>query len=96
MPFVHGGAEILVRELTGALTARGHEAHIVSVPFRDYPREELFAGAEALSGRIQIWGLHIPFQFLGMLPYLLTIIVVAGAMGRAVAPAADGKPYRKA
>jgi glycosyltransferase involved in cell wall biosynthesis len=47
VPFVHGGAEILVRELTGALTARGHEAHIVSVPFRDYPREELFAGAEA-------------------------------------------------
>src|SRR5438132_10205320 len=39
----------------------------------------LFAGAEALSGRIQITGVHIPFQFLGMLPYLLTIIVVAGA-----------------
>jgi simple sugar transport system permease protein len=56
----------------------------------------LFAGAEAFSGQIQIWGWHIPFQFLGMLPYLLTIIVVAGAMGRAVAPAADGKPYRKA
>jgi general nucleoside transport system permease protein len=56
----------------------------------------LFAGAEALSGRIQIWGVHIPFQFLGMLPYLLTIVVVAGAMGRAVAPAADGKPYVKA
>ena len=56
----------------------------------------LFAFFEALSGRIQIWGLHIPFQFLGMLPYLVTIVVVAGAMGRAVAPAADGKPYRKA
>lgn len=56
----------------------------------------LFAFFEALSGRIQIMGLHIPFQFLGMLPYLVTIIVVAGAMGRAVAPAADGKPYRKA
>jgi general nucleoside transport system permease protein len=63
----------------------------------------LFAGAEAFAGQIQIWGWHIPvvgwpipFQFLGMLPYLLTIIVVAGAMGRAVAPAADGKPYRKA
>lgn len=56
----------------------------------------LFAGAEAFSGQIQIWGWHIPFQFLGMLPYLLTIVVVAGAMGRAVAPAADGKPYRKA
>jgi simple sugar transport system permease protein len=65
-------------------------------PFGAFGACLLFAGAEALSGRIQIWGVHIPFQFLGMLPYLLTIIVVAGAMGRAVAPAADGKPYRKA
>jgi len=47
VPFVHGGAEILVRELAAALTARGHHAQIVSVPFRDYPRDELFAGAEA-------------------------------------------------
>jgi glycosyltransferase involved in cell wall biosynthesis len=47
VPFVHGGAEILVRELTGALTARGHDAEVVSVPFRDYPKDELFAGAEA-------------------------------------------------
>jgi glycosyltransferase involved in cell wall biosynthesis len=47
VPFVHGGAEILVRELTGALTARGHHAEIVSVPFRDYPREEIVTGAEA-------------------------------------------------
>jgi glycosyltransferase involved in cell wall biosynthesis len=47
VPFVHGGAEILVRELAAALTARGHEAGIVSIPFRDYPKEELFAGAEA-------------------------------------------------
>jgi glycosyltransferase involved in cell wall biosynthesis len=47
VPFVHGGAEILVRQLAGALTARGHDADIVSVPFRDYPKEELLAGAEA-------------------------------------------------
>ena len=47
VPFVHGGAEILVRELTAALNARGHEAEIVSVPFRDFPREEIFTGAEA-------------------------------------------------
>ena len=47
MPFVHGGAEILVRELAGALIARGHDAQVVSVPFRDYPSDELFAGAEA-------------------------------------------------
>ena len=55
----------------------------------------LFAGADALQARLQIFGVHIPYQLLGMLPYLLTIVVVAGAMGRAVAPAADGKPYRK-
>jgi glycosyltransferase involved in cell wall biosynthesis len=47
VPFVHGGAEILVRELTAALTASGHDAEIVAVPFRDYPRDEVFAGAEA-------------------------------------------------
>ena len=55
----------------------------------------LFAGADALGGRFQIYKIAIPYQFLGMLPYLLTIIVVAGAMGRSTPPAADGKPYRK-
>lgn len=47
VPFVHGGAEILVRELASALSARGHQAEIVSVPFLDYPKDELLAGAEA-------------------------------------------------
>ena len=31
-----------------------------------------------------------------MLPYILTIVVLVGFGGRAVAPAALGKPYRKA
>jgi glycosyltransferase involved in cell wall biosynthesis len=47
VPFVHGGAEILVRGLAAALEARGHYAQVVSVPFTDYPKEEIFAGAEA-------------------------------------------------
>ncbi len=55
----------------------------------------LFAGADALSGRLQIGGVQLPYQIVGMLPYVLTIVVVAGAVGRAVAPAADGKPYKK-
>ena len=55
----------------------------------------LFAGADALGARLQLYGVQIPFQILGMLPYLLTIVVVAGVMGRAVAPAADGRPYKK-
>ena len=54
----------------------------------------LFAGADAVGARIQ--GFHnIPYQFIGMLPYVLTIVVVAGAMGRSIAPAAVGRPYKK-
>jgi simple sugar transport system permease protein len=55
----------------------------------------LFAGADALGARLQYLGVRVPIQFLGMLPYVLTIVVVAGAMGRAIAPAAVGRPYRK-
>lgn len=64
-------------------------------PFGAFLASLLFAGADALSGRLQIYGVHLPYQILGMLPYVVTIIVVAGAVGRAVAPAADGKPYVK-
>jgi glycosyltransferase involved in cell wall biosynthesis len=46
-PFVHGGAEILSRELLGALRGHGYEAELVSIPFRDSPREELMAHAAA-------------------------------------------------
>ena len=42
-PFVHGGAEILVRELVAALRARGYDTETVSIPFRDDPRDELMA-----------------------------------------------------
>ena len=37
----------------------------------------------------------VPIEFLQMLPYILTIVVLAGFGGRAIAPAAIGKPYRK-
>jgi len=47
VPFVHGGAEILVRELASALAARGHDAQVVSLPFTDYPKDDIVAGAEA-------------------------------------------------
>ncbi len=39
--------------------------------------------------------LQVPPQFIGMLPYVLTIVVLAGVGGRARPPAADGIPYEK-
>jgi simple sugar transport system permease protein len=38
---------------------------------------------------------NIPIEFLGLLPYILTILVLAGVTGRAVGPTALGKPYEK-
>ena len=37
MPFARGGAEIFTDELVDELRARGHEADLVSVPFKWYP-----------------------------------------------------------
>lgn len=56
----------------------------------------LFSGSDQVGSRLQsVFHVPIPLQFLGMLPYILTIVVVAGAMGRAVAPAAVGRLYKK-
>jgi glycosyltransferase involved in cell wall biosynthesis len=37
VPFIHGGAEMLARGLCDAVRAAGHEAEIVSIPFKWYP-----------------------------------------------------------
>jgi simple sugar transport system permease protein len=50
----------------------------------------LFAAAETL--QIQLQGLQlVPSQFVEMIPYVLTIIALAGVVGRAVPPAALGR-----
>jgi simple sugar transport system permease protein len=52
-----------------------------------------FGFAESLE--IQLQGAGLPTQFIQMIPYVATIVVLAGFIGKSVAPAADGVPYEK-
>jgi general nucleoside transport system permease protein len=63
------------------------------LPFGAWGAALLFGVAEAIPTAMQLQGINIPFQIVGLLPYVLTIVVVAGAVGRATPPAADGVPY---
>ena len=47
VPFVHGGAEVHVRELVRELRDRGYLAELVSVPFKWYPKTEILPHAAA-------------------------------------------------
>ncbi len=55
----------------------------------------VFGFADSLQGKLGILQTPIPGEFLLMAPYIVTIIVVAGLVGRARPPAADGQPYVK-
>ena len=60
----------------------------------------LFGFARALGSRLQILGVEvsgfeIPSEFWQSLPFVVTIVVVAGAIGRAAPPAADGVPFER-
>jgi simple sugar transport system permease protein len=55
----------------------------------------LFSSADALQIKIQGFNFGLPRQFLQMLPYIVTLVVLAGIIGRARPPAAVGKPYEK-
>lgn len=45
VPFAHGGAEIFTDTLVSELRARGHEADLVSVPFKWYPAQRVLTQA---------------------------------------------------
>ncbi len=59
----------------------------------------LFAFTDAVQARLQGVSLpvvgEIPVQFIIMLPYVMTVFLLAGFVGRVVAPKADGEPYVK-
>jgi simple sugar transport system permease protein len=64
----------------------------------------LFASATGLSTSLeispptgqlgQLMG-HVPGEFWEALPYIITIVILAGVIGRSIAPAADGQPYER-
>jgi simple sugar transport system permease protein len=95
-----GGAHMSVGLLGmwswGMIAGRGFIALAVMIfgnwrPFGALAAGLVFGFADALQIRLQ--GLGMPVQFPQMLPYLVTIIVLAGVMGRARPPADIGKAY---
>jgi simple sugar transport system permease protein len=65
------------------------------MPFGAFGAGLLFGFTDALASRLAILGVRIPSQFLLMTPYIVTMVVLAGVVGRAQVPAADGVPYEK-
>jgi simple sugar transport system permease protein len=55
----------------------------------------LFGFSDTLGTRLQALEVPVPSQFLQMVPYIVTIIVLAGLVGRAHPPKAIGEPYEK-
>lgn len=64
-------------------------------PFGAVGAALLFGFCDALQNILSILGTPIPSYFLLMLPYVVTIVVVAGLVGKVRIPKADGKPYVK-
>jgi simple sugar transport system permease protein len=55
----------------------------------------IFGLGSSVTATVSIFRPDIPSQIPQMLPYILTIIALTGAVGRATAPAASGQPYEK-
>ena len=73
-------------------------------PYGAWAAALLFGFTNALQTQLQFWQgregnwlldllAKVPHEFIGMLPYLLTVLVLAGFVGRARPPAALGQPY---
>ncbi len=65
------------------------------MPFGAFGSALIFGFADALQTKLAILEVPIPSHFLLMAPYLVTMIALAGVVGEAIPPAADGQPYEK-
>jgi ABC-type uncharacterized transport system permease subunit len=64
-------------------------------PIGSFGASLLFGFADSLASKLAILGVKIPSEFLLMAPYIATMIVLAGVVGRGHMPAADGQAYEK-
>lgn len=55
----------------------------------------LFGFADSLAGKLGVLGIKISSEFLLMVPYVVTMVVLAGVVGKGHMPAANGQPYDK-
>ncbi len=56
----------------------------------------VFGFSDAIQALMSILGVDVPPQLLNSVPYIVTIVVVAGVVGRVRGPAAVGRPYDQA
>jgi simple sugar transport system permease protein len=61
-------------------------------PFGVLAAALIFGFADGVQTLLSAW---IPSQFAAMIPYVVTVVILAGFVGRSVAPAALGIPYEK-
>ena len=55
----------------------------------------IFMAGNVLANLLQVYGVGIPYYFLNMLPYILTVVALALLGKSTMAPAAQGKPYKR-
>jgi len=95
--FTLGSTGSFQQEMTAGRGFIGLAAMIFGgwAPFGAFLAGIVFGFADALQSRLSILNIAVPSQFMQMVPYLVTIIVVSGVVGQVRAPAADGRPYTK-
>ena len=90
-----------VGRFDGVMTARRGFISLAAMlfghwmPFGSFGAGLLFGFADSLASRLAILQVAIPSQVLLMAPYIATMIVLAGVIGRSRPPAAEGVPYEK-
>ncbi len=95
--FTLEAVDVFNPQMTNGLGFIGLAAMIFGnwTPFGALAGALIFGLGNTITTTISIFRPDIPSQIPQMLPYILTILVLTGFVGRAIPPAADGQPYEK-